>query len=331
MSLFDALLQAGHLRPLDQALAATLRRQDGDTSDLVQAGAALASLAVAQGHAAFDPSRPERLLEAALPWPALAEWDAALASSPWVARAFGDDPTAQAPLAFDNGLLYLRRYREYEHRLAARLRSLAAQAPALSGAGSVGSLFDVLFPGGSDDDRQAEAARLALRRALLLVTGGPGTGKTTTITRLLLLLVAQVEQAVVEGEWRLRRRVVAGRACDPRRRRQRSVPFGQRRPRQRRVQQPLRPRRIERRVALRHRQRRQGRARQHQVGRVAVQPAQRGGQRLVQRPQVAALQQGLEQAHAAPPANSASSACTSPGAGRAACRPPPAARPRQNR
>ncbi|MFP7146366.1 exodeoxyribonuclease V subunit alpha, partial [Xanthomonas hortorum pv. gardneri] len=40
-------------------------------------------------------------------------------------------------------------------------------------------------------DRQAQAAALALRRTLLLVTGGPGTGKTTTIARLLLLRIAQ--------------------------------------------------------------------------------------------------------------------------------------------
>ncbi|HEU4814073.1 MAG TPA: exodeoxyribonuclease V subunit alpha [Xanthomonadaceae bacterium] len=195
MSLLDALLQGGHLRPLDQALAATLRRLDGGTHDLVQAGAALASLAVAQGHAGFDPSRPELLLDAALPWPAPAEWDAALASSTWVARPLDGKESGQAPLAFDNGLLYLRRYREYEQRLATRLRSLAAQAPASAGAEALRTLFDTLFPGAGDDDRQAQAATLALRRALLLVTGGPGTGKTTTITRLLLLLVAQARHA----------------------------------------------------------------------------------------------------------------------------------------
>ncbi|WP_010341474.1 exodeoxyribonuclease V subunit alpha, partial [Xanthomonas sacchari] len=44
-------------------------------------------------------------------------------------------------------------------------------------------------------DRQAQAAALALRRALLLVTGGPGTGKTTTIARLLLLRIAQARGA----------------------------------------------------------------------------------------------------------------------------------------
>ncbi|PPT73831.1 exodeoxyribonuclease V subunit alpha, partial [Xanthomonas arboricola] len=44
-------------------------------------------------------------------------------------------------------------------------------------------------------DRQAQAAALALRRTLLLVTGGPGTGKTTTIARLLLLRIAQAHAA----------------------------------------------------------------------------------------------------------------------------------------
>ena len=38
-------------------------------------------------------------------------------------------------------------------------------------------------------DRQALAALVALRRRLLLLTGGPGTGKTTTVARLLALAV----------------------------------------------------------------------------------------------------------------------------------------------
>ena len=53
MSLLRALQQAGVLRTLDDALANTLRRLDPDTPDDVLAAAALASLAVAQGHAGF--------------------------------------------------------------------------------------------------------------------------------------------------------------------------------------------------------------------------------------------------------------------------------------
>src|SRR5690606_36774859 len=42
---------------------------------------------------------------------------------------------------------------------------------------------------------QAQAAAAALRHSLLLVTGGPGTGKSTTSTRMLVLLMAQALQA----------------------------------------------------------------------------------------------------------------------------------------
>lgn len=204
MSLFEALVHGGHLRPLDQALATSLRRLDADTPDLVLAGAALASLAVGNGHAAFDPARPGLLLDADLPWPGEAAWKAALESSPWVARVSAEGDASQAPLSFEHGLLYLRRYRQYEHRLATRLRSLAGQAPAACGTEGLRAVFDLLFPqdpdaldapGAEGGDRQARAAALALRRSVVLLTGGPGTGKTTTITRILLLLAAQARQA----------------------------------------------------------------------------------------------------------------------------------------
>ena len=97
---------------------------------------------------------------------------------------------------YEEGLLYLRRYREYERRLAAGLQRLAAASPAPADLAQLSPLFTALFPQAKTaDDLQARAAALALLRPLLLVTGGPGTGKTTTITRLLLMLVAQAEQA----------------------------------------------------------------------------------------------------------------------------------------
>ncbi|WP_206360168.1 hypothetical protein, partial [Pseudomonas viridiflava] len=64
MSLLDALLKQGTLRTLDHALAQSLRRLQPDTPDAVLAAAALASLAVAQGHAGVDPAAPRRLVDA---------------------------------------------------------------------------------------------------------------------------------------------------------------------------------------------------------------------------------------------------------------------------
>ncbi len=197
-SLLDTLYRAGHLRAIDHALAQSLRRLDPATPDAVLAGAALASLAVSMGHAAFMPAKPQVLSDVEVDWPRANDWLAQLGSSRWVDTP--DDGLAvshtSAPLVLEHGLLYLRRYREYERRLAHGLRRIGMHAPAQGDLESLASLFAQLFPdAAAGDDRQARAAALALRHALLLVTGGPGTGKTTTIARVLVLLAAQASLA----------------------------------------------------------------------------------------------------------------------------------------
>ena len=192
MSLLRALHQAGALRALDDALARTLRRLDPSTPDEVLAAAALASLAVANGHAGFDPAAPRQLVDAEIAWPDADAWMQALAASRFVATPASSSEEAEAaPLVLEHGLLYLRRYREYERRLALQLRRIAARVVPEAAIERVAPLFATLFPASHEGDHQARAAALALRRALLLVTGGPGTGKTTTIARLLVLRIAQ--------------------------------------------------------------------------------------------------------------------------------------------
>ncbi|RJU09682.1 exodeoxyribonuclease V subunit alpha [Xanthomonas campestris] len=223
-SLLDALQRAGSLRTIDLALAQSLQRLEPDTHGDVLGAAALASLAVASGHAGLDPARVSVLLDPrdgpppTLPTPA--DWQRTLAASRWVAEPTPDEPAAaDCPLVLEHGLLYLRRYREYERRLAQGLRRIAAHPQPAFDAAALVPLFAQLFPQASplsseegarragegtqlpvpSTDRQAQAAALALRRALLLVTGGPGTGKTTTIARLLLLRIAQALHARHSG------------------------------------------------------------------------------------------------------------------------------------
>lgn len=195
MSLLRALRQGGVLRTLDDALAQSLRRLDPSTPDEVLAAAALASLAVAQGHAAFDPAQPRRFVDAELPWPDANAWLQVLQASRFVVvPETGETQSVAAPLVLEEGLLYLRRYREYERRLAQGLQRIAA----LSFEGddsTIAPLFATLFPDAANGDLQARAAKLALKRALVLITGGPGTGKTTTIARLLILRLAQANRA----------------------------------------------------------------------------------------------------------------------------------------
>ena len=192
MSLLADLQRSGTLRVVDDALAQTLRRLDPATPELVLAGAALASCAIGQGHAAFDPARPALLCNADIDWPSHEDWRVALLTSRWVsAPDINTDADSTRPLVLENGLLYLRRYRQYEYHLAVNLQRIAAHAPAVMDTDVIAVLFTSLFPDARTGDAQARAAALALVRSLLLVTGGPGTGKTTTIARVLLLLIAQ--------------------------------------------------------------------------------------------------------------------------------------------
>ncbi len=198
MSLLNTLYRSGAVRTLDHALAQSLRRLQPETPEAVQLAAALASLAVSRGHAGFDPTQPQRLLEGeGVDWPAASAWLQQLRASPWVATPAHDAVAADdAPLVFEHGLLYLRRYREYERRLALALQRIASRPLAATDPAALAALFAVLFPQARESvDHQARAAAVALRHPLVLVTGGPGTGKTTTIARVLALLAAQALQA----------------------------------------------------------------------------------------------------------------------------------------
>jgi exodeoxyribonuclease V alpha subunit len=168
-----------------------LQRIDGAITDPVLAAAALASYAVAQGHSAFDVDQARDLIDAPVDWPDAASWRDALQACAHVAQPAADASSSEvAPLVLEHGRVYLRRYREYERRLAAALTALSA-VPLAPPDPAVLALHARLFPADAGNDAQALAARRALDAPLMLVTGGPGTGKTTTIARLLVLLAAQ--------------------------------------------------------------------------------------------------------------------------------------------
>src|SRR3546814_556279 len=116
------------------------------SSDL--AAAALVSLAVSAGHAGFDPADPQRLVDAPLDWPTPDAWRTALESSRWVAHpdTAATESTPDAPLVHEHGLLYLRRYREYERHLAAGLHRIGAHPLDATGTESLAPLLTQLFP-----------------------------------------------------------------------------------------------------------------------------------------------------------------------------------------
>ena len=105
-------------------------------------------------------------------------------------------PGQHRPLVLDvDGRLYLYRYWLYEHELAANiLQKASTQAEGIDEAilqAGLARLFP--FCEGEKNDRQKEAASVALHRQLCVISGGPGTGKTSTVVRILALLLEQKE------------------------------------------------------------------------------------------------------------------------------------------
>ena len=99
------------------------------------------------------------------------------------------------PLILDDGYLYLRRYWQYQDQLATLIKSrLEVEALPQNKQEWLQKRLDFYFPShvqGEEVDWQRLAAERALKQQFLIISGGPGTGKTTTITRILALLIEQ--------------------------------------------------------------------------------------------------------------------------------------------
>jgi exodeoxyribonuclease V alpha subunit len=176
------------LGSVDVHLAETLARRGRESRSDVALAAALASRAVSDGHVCLDLARA--CGEAGGPGPALESWHASLQAS-----AIVDDGTDGAPLVHEAGRLYLRRYWEAEQLLARALRARAL-APDLSHDPALLERdLQRVFGADARSARQRAAARVAARRPLCVISGGPGTGKTAIVVRVLALLVAQATAA----------------------------------------------------------------------------------------------------------------------------------------
>ena len=224
-------VEQGWIRRLDHALAQFLADLCPQAPPQVLLVAALLAQLEGRGHTCLPLADLLNDADDLLAWPALAavalraelaRWPGTVAD--WCAALQGcalvdvDDAAApagaaagRAPLVLRGQRVYLRRYWDFERRVAAQVLQRVAAAdtpdpalvrpwldalfpPPALGPGAEGSgdanPANPVNPAAADPDWQKIACAVALRGRLAVITGGPGTGKTYTAARLLALLLA---------------------------------------------------------------------------------------------------------------------------------------------
>ncbi|MBX3733622.1 MAG: exodeoxyribonuclease V subunit alpha [Verrucomicrobiae bacterium] len=195
-STVDTLLAAPPFAGLDAAFADLMVRLAGEASPELRLAAALVSRRRDEGHVCLDLDALEGTTLSndtgfQLAPPPIEPWIERLRRAPAVLGGPGD----ARPLILDGRRLYLRRYWDYEQRLAGALLQRAGDPIPIGDtppAPELREILDALFPPrrGAGPDLQRLASLLALRHRLTVILGGPGTGKTRTVVRALSLLLA---------------------------------------------------------------------------------------------------------------------------------------------
>lgn len=89
------------------------------------------------------------------------------------------------PLIVYGGCLYVQRLFQYEKKLAEGIGKMAVESEILT---ADPAFLERLFAGQGREDLQRIAAQQALLKNFLIISGGPGTGKTSTVVKILALL-----------------------------------------------------------------------------------------------------------------------------------------------
>ncbi len=182
-------VQQGLIRPLDRQVSLFLAQLDQthECSDEQLLSAALVSNAVGNGHvclpldtiadkkvfksiSAYKTPNSETLRDLLQKWPLVGK------------------PGANTPLILDTrNRLYLARYFNYQQTISQDLLRRSQGREEVDHLKAL-PLLEQLFPATEQMDWQRLAASLALFKKLVIISGGPGTGKTHTIAGIMALL-----------------------------------------------------------------------------------------------------------------------------------------------
>ncbi len=182
----------GAIRPLDLHIGLFLEQlsdREKGTPELLLA-ATLASAAVGNGHVCFPLDRGGEFCQDIDPEliPEVKQWRKILLGLSVVGQ-----PDETRPLILDEAnRLYLYRFFNYEQELARDLLDRANVVTEVEDIELARQLLSQLFAENKSKQNQPDfqqlAAAMALLKPLLVISGGPGTGKTYTVARILALL-----------------------------------------------------------------------------------------------------------------------------------------------
>jgi exodeoxyribonuclease V alpha subunit len=179
------------LNPIDRHFAAFIRSEAGGCGRLQELLAALASNVLACGHICLDLAEiaGSKIVVSGeeIQVPGLEELRELIAGL----RVTGV-PGDFSPLILHRDRLYLQRYWNYEKRLIEGiLERVETDTPAVDMTLMKDGIARLFPSDGTGVDWQKVAAVMAMKRRFLVISGGPGTGKTSTVVKVIALLLEQ--------------------------------------------------------------------------------------------------------------------------------------------
>lgn len=184
-------METGWIGRYESTLLYFMTREYGDLPEPVATALIFVSLFAKSGHVCLPLDRN------------IGEWLALLdipeASVKKNIRLFSDEllkhPAVSTkddytPFIIEGNFLFMRKYWSQELQVAKYIRDLASKKRVPDEPARVSEILNSLFADTTDKDInwQKVAAAFAIRNHLLIISGGPGTGKTTTVALIISLL-----------------------------------------------------------------------------------------------------------------------------------------------
>ncbi|MBA3008660.1 MAG: exodeoxyribonuclease V subunit alpha [Proteobacteria bacterium] len=203
---------------LDYYFARTMADAFHEDGSMVLVACALVSKALADGHICLDLKKAAGSCltnleqEVFLTLPPFGEWEKTLTESSMVGQKIADTglansgdseepgPERNFPLVLDSsGNLYLSRYYDLQKRLVNNIGCRIAASPVPMDEAFADKHLDILFSGQNfqQAEKQKEAIKKALVQNFVVISGGPGTGKTYITTRIKTLLDQYAESCKI--------------------------------------------------------------------------------------------------------------------------------------